>query len=78
MQCSFAIISDLFPAAFSPTFARARFASFFAATSAAFFQADLICLRVVDLHISKNETRERAALCDLGLYEGTKGNHFSS
>jgi len=42
MQCSFAIISDLFPAAFSPTFARARFASLFAATSAAFFQADLI------------------------------------
>jgi hypothetical protein len=41
MQCSFAIISE-FPAAFSPTFARARFVSLFAATSAAFFQADLI------------------------------------
>jgi len=38
----FAILSDLFPAAFPSTFARARFASLFAATSAAFFQADLI------------------------------------
>ena len=38
----FAIISHLFPAAFSPTFARARFAPLLATTSSAFFSATFI------------------------------------
>ena len=41
-ECFFAILSDLFPAAFSPTFARARFAPLLATTSPAFLATALL------------------------------------